>query len=117
MNLYKTGRSRYGSGGFGKLRLAVPIKSAVQFRADQDAECADVKPDQRGDAGAKGPVEHRVIRKSGDIPAEGERGRKPDECGCEGAGKHPQPMFRAFGAEVVERGEDGGAGDECERPA
>src|ERR1035441_8404412 len=113
----QTGKIRRQAVARGNPLLTFPKKNAIEFSAQQSAEGGQIKPDQGGDSSAEGAVEHRVVGDARDVPAEGQRGRKPEQRGGHGPRSDQEPMLFAPGAEVIERAENGDAGEQGDRPA
>ena len=96
---------------------ATEVHGAVEFSSDENVEGGEIKPDESGDSSAEGAVEHGVVGDAGDVEAEGESGGEPEKCGSDGAGGDALPGLLVAGAEVIEGGEDGDAGEESDGPA
>ena len=97
--------------------LALSEENAIQFRAQQRAERGDVEPDQRGNACAKRSVEPGVVGDRASRTSRRPGSRGTTQRGGDGARHHPQPVFRALGAEVIERAEYGDAGEQARPPS
>src|SRR6266852_9789123 len=93
------------------------VELGVELCPAEDAERDDVEPEEKGDAGAEGSVDLRVVGEACDVPAEDERGEEPHGGGDDGAGQDAFPGLLHGRSHVVDEADDADTADEGDTPA
>src|SRR5579871_385677 len=95
----------------------VGVVLVVELGPADDTEGDDVEPEEKSDGRAEGTVDSGIVRKTGDVPAEGEGGNEPHDSRDEGSWKDFAPGLPQRSAHVVDEGDEADAAGEGNCPA